>query len=109
MQLTVRWAGCAHDGPKQSLPSETALVPVAPLTLSAIVFAATRIGWMDWWSVSLAPVNIIMLESSGAAVGYTRYRAMRWQFRRRGMLARNARTSDPGPKDKGVFKRVENG
>src|ERR1700676_344485 len=98
MQLTVRWAGGAHDGPKQSLPSETALVPVAPLKLSAIVFAATWTGWMVWWSGSVAPVNIIMLAISGAAVGYARYRAMRWQFRRRGMLARNARTSDPAPK-----------
>jgi hypothetical protein len=53
---------------------------------------------MVWWSGSLAPVNIIMLAISGAAVGYARYRAMRWQFRRRGMLGRNARTSDPAPK-----------
>jgi hypothetical protein len=74
------------------------MVPVARLKLSAIVFAATWTGWTVWWSGSLAPVNIIMLAISGVAVGYARYRAMRWQFRRRGMLAPNARTNDPGPK-----------
>jgi hypothetical protein len=74
------------------------MVPVAPLKLSAIVFALTWTGWMLWWSGSLQPVNVIMLALSGVAVGYAWYRAMRWQFKRRGMLVRNQRTTDPAAK-----------
>jgi len=62
------------------------MVPVAPLKLSAIVFAATWTGWILWWSGSLDPVNVVMLLICGGAVGYAWYRAMHWQFRRRGML-----------------------
>ncbi len=44
---------------------------------------------MLWWSGSFDRVNVIMLTVCGVAVGYAWYRAMRWHFRRRGMLPRD--------------------
>ena len=59
------------------------------LKLSAIVFAVLWTCWMLWWSGSFDRVNVMMLTICGSAVGYAWYRAMRWQFQRRGLLPRN--------------------
>jgi uncharacterized membrane protein (DUF4010 family) len=64
------------------------------LKLSAIVFTVLWTGWMLWWSGSFDRANVIILAICGSAVGYVWYRAMRWQFERRGMLPRNERPAD---------------
>jgi hypothetical protein len=63
--------------------------PTTPLKMSAIAFTILWTGWMLWWSGSFDHVNVIMLTVCGIAVGYGWYRAMRWHFRRRGLLSRN--------------------
>jgi hypothetical protein len=91
-------SGGAHDGVTFFSRRRAAMIPTSPLKLSAIVFAATWTGWMLWRSGSLEPVNIIMLAIGGVAVGYGWYRAMCWQFQRRGMLPRNDQPADPAAK-----------
>jgi hypothetical protein len=61
---------------------------------SSIAFAVLWTGWMLWWSGSPDRVNVIMLAICGVVVGYAWYRAMRWQFRRRGMLPPNQHSAD---------------
>ena len=68
--------------------------PTTPLKLSAIAFAVLWTIWMVWWSGAFDRVNVIMLTICGIAVGYGWYRAMRWQFRRRGMLPPKQRRAD---------------
>ena len=63
--------------------------PATPLKLSSVAFAVLWAGFMLWWSGSFDWVNVIMLTICGAAVGYAWYRAMRWQFRRSGLLPRD--------------------
>jgi hypothetical protein len=63
--------------------------PDTRLKLSAVAFTVLWTGWMLWWSGSYDRVNIIMLTICGVAVGYGWYRAMRWQFRRIGLLPRD--------------------
>ena len=59
------------------------------LKLCAVAFTILWTGWMLWWSGSLDRVNVTMLTICGGAVGYFWYRAMRWQFRRIGLLPRD--------------------
>jgi hypothetical protein len=67
--------------------------PATPLKLSSVAFAVLWVGFMLWWSGSFDWVNIIMLTICGAVVGYAWYRAMRWQFRRSGLLPRDENSS----------------
>jgi len=60
-----------------------------PLKWSAVAFAVLWTGWMIWWSGSYDAVNIVILTICGSVVGYLWYRAMRWQFQRKGMLPRD--------------------
>ena len=62
------------------------MTPAARLKLSAIAFAVFWTGGMIWWSGSYDRVNVIVLTVCGAVAGYLWYLAMRWQFRRKGML-----------------------
>jgi hypothetical protein len=55
------------------------------LRLGAVVFAMLWTAWMVLWSGSYGLVNVIILGLCGIAVDYVWYRAMRWQFRRRGL------------------------
>ena len=68
--------------------------PATSLKFSSIAFAVLWTGWMLWWSGSFEPANIIILAGCGILVGYGWYRAMRWQFRRRGMLPTNQPSAD---------------
>jgi hypothetical protein len=86
MQLTVGRGSVLHDGLEFSSPWRRAVNPATSLKLSSTAFAVLWTGWMLWWSGSFDRVNIIMLMICGVLVGYGWYRAMRWQFRRRGML-----------------------
>ena len=65
------------------------MTPSTPLKLGAIAFAVLWTFWMLWWSGSLDRVNVTMLTICGGAVGYFWYRAVRWQFRRIGLLPRD--------------------
>jgi glycopeptide antibiotics resistance protein len=60
--------------------------PNMALTMGAVVFAVLWTAWMVLWSGSYDIANVIILAVCGIAVGYFWYRAMRWQFRRRGLL-----------------------
>ena len=64
------------------------------LKWSAIAFTVFWIGGMLWWSGTYDPVNIIILSVCGAWAGYFWYHAMRWWFRRMGLLPHNG--IDPG-------------
>jgi hypothetical protein len=68
--------------------------PATSLKLSSIAFAVLWTGWMLWWSGSFDRVNIIMLAICGVLVGYAWYRAMRWRFRRSGMLPPDQHSAD---------------
>ena len=72
--------------------------PATSLKLSAVGFTIMWTGWMLWWSGSFDRVNVTMLAISGIVVGYVWYRAMRWQFQRRGMLPRNQDPADSAAK-----------
>lgn len=60
--------------------------PNKTLKLGGIAFAVLWTAWMVCWSGSYDPVNAVILGLCGMAVGYGWYRAMRWQFRRKGLL-----------------------
>ncbi len=68
--------------------------PITQLKLCALMFAVLWTGWMLWSSGSLDRVNVILMSACGAAAGYAWYFAMRWQFRRSGMLSRSERPTD---------------
>ena len=68
--------------------------PATSLKLSAIAFTVLWTGWMLWWSGSSDRVNIMVLAICGVLVGYAWYRAMHWQFRRRGMLPADRHSVD---------------
>jgi uncharacterized membrane protein len=57
------------------------------LKLGALAFAVLWTAWMVCWSGSYDIANVIILAVCGIAVGYFWYRAMRWQFRRKGLLS----------------------
>ena len=56
------------------------------LKLGTAIFAILWTAWMVCWSGSDDGLNVIILSLCGVAVGYGWYRAMRWQFRRKGLL-----------------------
>ena len=56
------------------------------LKFGAVIFAILWTAWMVCWSGSDDGVNVVILGLCGTAVGYGWYRAMRWQFRRKGLL-----------------------
>ena len=60
--------------------------PTTPLKLSAIAFAVLWTGWMIWSSGSFERANAVILSIGGAVAGYLWYLAMRWWFRRSGLL-----------------------
>jgi hypothetical protein len=60
--------------------------PSLMLKFGAVVFAMLWTAWMVCWGESEHGVNVILSSLCGIAVGYGWYRAMRWQFRRRGLL-----------------------
>ena len=64
------------------------------LKLCAVMFTVLWTGWMLWSSGSLDHVNVILLSTCGIAAGYAWYRAMRWQFKRSGMLPRHDHAAD---------------
>ena len=61
------------------------------LKCGAVIFAILWTAWMVCWGESDDGVNVIISSLCGAAVGYGWYRAMRWQFRRKGLLPQDAR------------------
>ena len=71
------------------------------LKLCAVMFTVLWTAWMLWSSGSLDHVNVILLSICGIAAGYAWYRAMRWQFKRSGMLPRHdhpeSRRASPHP------------
>ena len=60
--------------------------PVTPLKLSSIAFALLWTVWMVWWSGEFAVANIVILTACGAMAGWLWFLAMRWYFRRTGLL-----------------------
>jgi hypothetical protein len=58
------------------------------LKWSSVAFTVLWTGWMIWWSGDYDAANIIILTICGSIAGYFWFLAMRWQFRRRGMLPR---------------------
>jgi hypothetical protein len=62
--------------------------PDTPLTLSSIAFAILWTAWMVWWSDVFSVVNIAMLAASGVVAAWLWFCAMRWYFRRIGLLPR---------------------
>jgi len=63
--------------------------PDTPLKLSSIAFAILWTAWMVWWSDVFSVVNIGMLAVSGAVAAWLWFLAMRWYFRRIGLLPRS--------------------
>ena len=86
MWLTVPQRGSAHNGGKFFSHRRSAMNSVARLKLSAVAFTVLWTGWMIWWSGIYDAPNMIILTICGSVAGYAWYRAMRWQFRRKGML-----------------------
>ena len=62
--------------------------PTSRLKWSSVAFTVLWTGWMIWWSGDFDTTNIVILTICGAIAGYLWFRAMRWQFRRMGMLPR---------------------
>ena len=62
--------------------------PETPLKLSSIGFAILWTAWMVWWSGIFSPVHIGIMTACGALVAWVWFRAMRWYFRRIGLLPR---------------------
>jgi hypothetical protein len=60
------------------------------LKLGAVIFAILWTAWMVCWSGFDDGANVIILSLCGAAAGYGWYHAMRWQFRRTGLLPQDA-------------------
>ncbi|MFO1110321.1 MAG: hypothetical protein U1E61_14130 [Bradyrhizobium sp.] len=60
--------------------------PVLPLKLGSIAFAILWSAWMVWWSGNFGMVNVIMLTVSGGVAAVIWFFAMRWYFRRIGLL-----------------------
>jgi hypothetical protein len=63
------------------------------LKFGAVIFAILWTAWVACWSGSDDGVNVIILSLCGTAVGYGWYRAMRWQFRRKGLLPQHAQNA----------------
>jgi hypothetical protein len=63
--------------------------PETPLKLNAIAFAVLWTAWMVWWSGIFDFANIAILTASGVLAAWLWFRAMRWYFRRIGLLPRN--------------------
>jgi len=61
------------------------------LKFGAVIFATLWTAWMVCWGGFDDGVDVIISGLCGAAVGYGWYRAMRWQFRRKGLLSQDAR------------------
>ena len=72
--------------------------PETQLKLCAALFTVLWTGWMLWSVGSFDRVNVIMMATCGSAAGYAWYRAMRWQFRRSGMLPGNENSAGPTAK-----------
>ena len=68
--------------------------PETQLKLCAIMFTVLWTVWMLWSFGSFDGANVIVMSICGSAAGYAWYRAMRWQFRRSGMLARDDHSAD---------------
>lgn len=62
--------------------------PATPLKLSSIAFAILWTGWMIWWSGAFNPVNVAIMSACGALAAWLWFLAMRWYFRRIGLLPR---------------------
>ena len=60
--------------------------PVTPLKLSSVMFAVLWASWMVWWSGNFAIANIVILAICGGIAGWLWFLAMRWYFRRAGLL-----------------------
>ena len=60
--------------------------PVTPLKLSSVLFAILWAVWMIWWSGNFGIVNIVIFTIGGAIAGWLWFLAMRWYFRRTGLL-----------------------
>jgi len=68
--------------------------PETQLKLCAIMFTVLWTAWMLWSFGSFDGANVIVMSICGSGAGCAWYRAMRWQFRRSGMLARDAQLAD---------------
>ena len=68
--------------------------PILRLKLAAIAFTVFWTGGMLWWDGSFDRVHVGIFAIGGCLAGYGWYRAMRWQFQRMGMLARNEPSVD---------------
>ncbi|MBI5322230.1 hypothetical protein [Bradyrhizobium sp.] len=60
--------------------------PETPLKISSIAFAILWTVWMVWWSGAFDPVNVGIMAACGGLAGWLWFRAMRWYFRRAGLL-----------------------
>lgn len=59
-----------------------------PLKLSSIMFAVLWTAWMVWWSGAFSAANIAIMSACGALAAWLWFLAMRWYFRRIGLLPR---------------------
>ena len=64
--------------------------PNLTLKFGAVIFAILWTAWMVRWGGFDDGVDVIISSFCGTAVGYGWYRAMRWQFRRKGLLPQDA-------------------
>ena len=64
--------------------------PGLTLKVAAVICAILCTAWMVCWSGADDGANVVILSLCGSAVGYGWYRAMRWQFRRKGLLPPDA-------------------
>ena len=62
--------------------------PETPLKLSSIMFAVLWTAWMVWMSGVFSAVNVGILTACGALAAWLWFLAMRWYFRRVGLLPR---------------------
>ena len=74
--------GCNTSHWSRAMPTET------PLKMSSIAFAILWTAWMVCWSGVFKLVNIVILAACGALAAWLWFLAMRWYFRRIGLLPR---------------------
>jgi hypothetical protein len=84
MQLTAGNRLPGHNGNNRHW--SRAMHPETPLKLSSVAFAILWTAWMIWSSGEFSAVNIGIMSACGALAAWLWFVAMRWYFRRIGLL-----------------------
>jgi hypothetical protein len=93
-QLTAGNPNPRHNG-RNIRHWNCAMKPETPLKLNSIAFAILWTVWMVWWSGVFNPVNIGIMSAGGVLTAWLWFLAMRWYFRRIGLLPKVERALTP--------------